>query len=217
MKVGTDGVLLGAWTDITNAGKILDVGTGSGVIALMLAQRSGATVHGVEIDSASAQQAWWNFENSAWSGRMNLTHSSFREFVQKSEQKYDLVVSNPPFYQHDLVSPKEKRAASKHALNMTHDHLLEGAMQLLDDDGKFSVILPVRESKIFIEKAIIIGLLIAKKTVVYPKPGLEPNRILLEFGRRRVKKEEDKLTIRNADGSYTREYKTLTADFYLDF
>lgn len=219
MKVNTDGVLLGAWVNVTGATNILDVGSGTGVIALMLAQRSPeSTIHAVEIDAAAVEAAKENVVNSQWSNRVEVFCSSFQDFANSSSQRYSLVVSNPPFFIQSLKSPAASRNLSRHAELLPYEDLVEGISKVLDQDGVFAAIFPYVESSVFIALAANHGLYCVRKTYVHPFVGGKIKRVLLELSRTRGPIEERDLAIElGVDKGYTEEYKLLTRDFYLAF
>ncbi len=216
MKVNTDAILLGAWVDTAGAESILDIGTGSGIIALMLAQRSGATINAIDIDKDSFEQAKDNFQNSAWSNRLNAIHTSLQEYVKNSSEKYDLIVSNPPFFSNSLKSPSHSKTLSKHDDTLMHKELLAGVQKLLNPGGRFCVILPYSEISRFKEQALIENLYCLKQFNIIPKRGKKTHRAILELIQTRTGDfAESILTIRNTDNSFTKAYIDLTKDFYL--
>lgn len=217
MKVGTDGVLLGAWAEINNINSVLDIGTGSGVIALMLAQRSNAIVHAVEIDQSSALQAKYNFENSPWSSRMTIDSISLQEFTKKSNSKFDLIVSNPPYFNKSLKSPSPERTLTRHTDELPNVDLLDGVKKLLAPDGRFCAIFPYTEGNIFIAEATNYGLYCNRKLFVQTKPDKPIIRILTEFSLHKNRLPDSTISIHTSNGEYTHEYKKLTVDFYLAF
>jgi len=218
MKVGTDGVLLGAWANCKNAKTVLDIGTGTGLIALMIAQRCNAKIDAVEIDEHAVIQASENVANSLWNDRINLIHQSFQDFINHSERKYGLIVSNPPYFQNSLVAPDQKRANARHNSELQLDEIIAGATKLLTDDGILSVILPYIEGTLFILQASQKGLYCNRQTKVLPKPGREPKRLLLEFMKTKKPLVEQEIIIElNKRHSYSDAYKNLTKDFYLSF
>ena len=218
MKVGTDGVLLGAWANCKNAKTVLDIGTGTGLIALMIAQRCNAKIDAVEIDEHAVIQASENVANSLWNDRINVIHQSFQDFINHSERKYSLIVSNPPYFQNSMVAPDHKRANARHNSELQLDEIIAGATRLLTDDGILSVILPYIEGTLFIVKASQKGLYCNRQTKVLPKPGREPKRLLLEFMKTKKPLVEQEIIIElNKRHSYSDAYKNLTKDFYLSF
>ncbi|MDR3235655.1 MAG: methyltransferase [Prevotellaceae bacterium] len=219
MKVNTDGVLLGAWASVENVTRALDVGTGTGVIALMLAQRHpDALIDAVDIDEASAKQAAVNVQESIWRERIQVVNSSFQQFAQHTAIRYDLIVSNPPYFVNALLPPDGRRAVSRHTTALPYDDLLTSACILLQPEGRLSVILPYAESAMFMALAADKGLHCTHKVNVYSTIGKPPKRVLLSFMRQPAALHESLLTIHAPfSADYTTEYKMLTQKFYLYF
>jgi len=218
MKIGTDGVLLGAWTPINNNPfSILDIGTGTGIIALMLAQRSSASqIDALEIDEKAYEQATDNFENSPWNDRLFCFHAGLDEFIEEPEDEYDLIVSNPPFYTEDYKSENEQRDLARFADAMPFEDLIEAAALLLSENGIFSVIIPFKEEKKFLTLAKENELFPLKITRVKGTPITETKRSLLAFSRNEnAEFHVDELIIETARHIYTSDYIELTKDFYL--
>ncbi len=220
MKVGTDGVLLGAWADVSAANRILDIGTGTGLIAIMAAQRTNnkAVIDAVEIEASSYQQALSNFKNSPWSSRLNAHHSSFQDFYKNQHIKYDAIVSNPPYFLNGLKAKAESRTQARHADHLPFEELLEGASKLLSNTGTLSVILPIEEGELFIRLARLSGFSLKRKVSVLPNPGKPPKRYLLEFSIQNCDLQISDLRVENGQRHvYSPEYIQLTKDFYLKF
>lgn len=218
MKIGTDGVLLGAWTPIeNNPFSILDIGTGTGIIALMLAQRSEAEqIDALEIDEEAYEQATDNFENSAWNDRLFCFHAGLDEFIEEPEDEYDLIVSNPPFYSEDYKTENSQRDLARFQDAMPFEDLIEAADLLLSEKGVFAVILPFKEEEKFINLAKEFGLFPFKITRVKGAPTAEIKRSLMAFSRNEnTDFTIDELIIETTRHQYTEEYTTLTKDFYL--
>jgi tRNA1Val (adenine37-N6)-methyltransferase len=218
MKIGTDGVLLGAWTPIeNNSHSILDIGTGTGIIALMLAQRSAAEqIDALEIDEDAYEQATDNFENSPWNDRLFCFHAALDEFVDEPEDEYDLIVSNPPFYSEDYKSNNEQRDLARFQDAMPFEDLIEAARLLLSENGIFSIIIPFKEEENFIYLCAEVELFPIKITRVKGTPTSEIKRSLLAFSRKSISDFPlDELIIETARHIYTLEYISLTKDFYL--
>jgi tRNA1Val (adenine37-N6)-methyltransferase len=216
MKVNTDGVLLGAWADADNISRALDVGTGSGLIALMIAQRSEALIDAVEIDPPAALQASENSSRSPWKDRIHVQTGPFQEFAALCGKKYDLIVSNPPFFRNALKPGDKRRSKARHDLSLTHEELLKDASSLLNPQGKFCVILPYQEKDSFTELAFIYRLQCHRITAVTATPGAVFSRILMSFRPFSAgTPDRTDLTIHKADGSYSKIYRELTKDFYL--
>ena len=217
MKVGTDGVLLGAWTPVEEAKRILDIGTGTGLIALMLAQRSAATVDAVEIDELACGEAKFNFEQSAWSDRLRVFHSDFHLFANKPCEPYDLIVSNPPFFVNSLKTSNAALSVARHNDMLPFDQLVLGARKLLNSTGRLCIIIPNASSVEFRGCARLAGFYLRKQTRVIPILGRAPKRVLLEFTIQPGYPTEDELTVLDESGDYTENYKMLAAPFYLAF
>lgn len=220
MKVGTDGVLLGAWTPIiNNPYNILDIGAGTGLISLMLAQRSFAEeIDAIEIEENAYEECVENFENSPWADRLFCYHAGLDEFVeeiQEMEEQYDLIVSNPPFYTDDYKSENEQRDLARFADALPFEELVEAAYLLLSENGIFSVIIPYVEEENFIALAKQSLLFPLKITRVKGTPTTEIKRSLLAFTRIEQTPIIDELVIETARHQYTPEYIALTKDFYL--
>lgn len=218
MKVGTDGVLLGAWANVTNVKQILDIGTGTGVIAIMLAQRTtDAVVKGVEIDTAACQQAAENMAKSPWSNRLEAINASIQDFSHQTEQRFDLIVSNPPFFSGGTFSQNQDKANVRHTVKMPHGDLLSAVRTLLDNDGKFCVILPLIEGLRLKELALSYHLNCTRITEVYPKADLQIERLLMQFEKKEVGLVKDSLIIqKNRRNEWTEAYIELTKAFYLN-
>ena len=233
MKVGTDGVLLGAWVRLRgNEQHILDVGTGTGVIALMLAQRTSqsdetqaqaATIIGIDIDRPSAEEAAANFKASPWAGQMAAFAGDFRGLGSDPSHPlkylafpYDLIVSNPPYFVDALKAPDPRRNDARHADSLTYADLVAGAVRNLAPDGRLALILPADATARFAAEASACGLRLCRRTDVSTLAGTAPTRTLLEFSRTSAPLEETTLAIQDAAG-FTDEYRTLTRDFYLKF
>ena len=218
MKVGTDGVLLGAWTPLeNNPFSILDIGTGTGIIALMLAQRSHAEqIDALEIDEDTYEQATDNFENSPWNDRLFCFHAALEEFVEEPEDEYDIIVSNPPFFSEDYKSDNSQRNLARFQDAMPFEDLIEAAALLLSENGIFAVIIPFKEEEKFLALAHEYELYPLKITRVKGTPTSEIKRSLLAFsGNENSEFPIDELIIETARHQYTPEYIELTKDFYL--
>ncbi len=218
MKVGTDGVLLGAWVTIKNVRKILDIGTGTGVIAMIMAQRSKAEITGIEIEENAAREARTNVKNSIWNDRIKIYNISLQEFAQSSNDLFDLIICNPPFFINSKKSSNPGLSVAKHNDLLSLNDLAGMSASLLGPDGTLAVILPVKEAGQFIEIATLKNLYLCRATEVKPKNFKKPIRLLMEFSRNKKEPERSYLTIHNDDGSgFTEQYKSLTKEFYLNF
>jgi tRNA1Val (adenine37-N6)-methyltransferase len=216
-KVGTDGVLLGACADVTGKDRILDIGTGTGLIALMLAQRCNADVTAIEPDHDSFEQAAENVKQSKWAGRIKVENCRLQDYVP-DDLKFDLIVSNPPYFIDSLKNPDPARSAARHNDGLIHEDLLKGASRLLDEDGLLQVILPYDEGSILIAEAQEHGFYCNSILKIRPVPASEIRRMILCFSRKRAKPTEKFLTIEKGKRhEFTEEYIRLTKDFYLKF
>jgi tRNA1Val (adenine37-N6)-methyltransferase len=218
MKIGTDGVLLGAWTPVeNNPFSILDIGTGTGIIALMLAQRCGAQqIDALEIDEDAYEQATDNFENSPWNDRLFCFHAGLDEFVEEPEDEYDLIVSNPPFYSEDYKSNVDQRDLARFQDAMPFEELIEAASLLLSENGMFAVVIPFKEEENFLALTKEYELYPLKITRVKGTPVSEIKRSLLAFSRNKITDfVVGELIIETTRHIYTPEYIALTKGFYL--
>lgn len=219
MKVGTDGVLLGAWFDVgIGAFRVLDVGTGTGLIALMAAQRNPwVRIDAVEIDPESCTDAAENFRNSVWSDRIELYACSFSEFCSRAEAgSYARIVSNPPYFVDSLRAADERRNWARHADALPYNELLRGVAKLLCKTGRFAVVLPVETYREFVMEAANNGLFPARRTDVITRVGKGPLRVLAEFVAEPERLCVETLTlIENGSSDYSVAYKELVGDFYL--
>jgi len=218
MKIGTDGVLLGAWAPLDHfPNSILDIGTGTGVIALQLAQRSNSElIDALEIDDKAYEQAMSNFEMSPWGDRLFCYHASFLEFASEIDDEYDLIVSNPPFYSEDYKTNNTQRDIARFTDALPFDHLLAGTAKLLSKNGKACFIIPYSEEENFISIASNFELYTNKITRVKGNPTVEIKRSLLEFSfKTNPILIENELIIETSRHRYTQEYTNLVKDFYL--
>lgn len=221
MKVGTDGVLLGAWADVSEARTLLDIGTGTGVIAVMLAQRSEreALIHAVEIDEQAFAQAQENFTESPFAHRLTVFQDSIQHFAENTPQKYDLIVSNPPFFTGGTFSSNQDKTNVRHTVKLPHGDLLHATQKLLNKNGKFCVILPLIEGLRFVEVARSFGFFCTQKLEVRSRKDKQIERLLLQF-----ELNEKPLTVAELvilenfdDRIYSEAYKELTKAFYTIF
>ena len=215
MKVGTDGVLLGAWCDIQDGWSALDVGTGSGLIALMLAQRANATIDAIDIDLPACRQAAENCRNSIYNDRLQVHHTPFESYVQSCEKKYDLIVSNPPYFSRSLKCPDPQRSTARHDDRLPLSSMLAGCRQLITEKGKIALILPSDALGELKKNTGEKELYLSRLTHVMPVPGASPKRILAELVPLPVPLEENELAIEESRHVYTSQYIALTKDFYL--
>jgi tRNA1Val (adenine37-N6)-methyltransferase len=216
-KVGTDGVLLGAAADIRGVKRILEIGTGTGLIALMLAQRSEAEIVALEPDYESYNQAVENVQLSEWNSRIMVINSDLQSWYSETE-KFELIVTNPPYFTDSLKNPDIRKANARHNDSLTAEELLEGIATLLDETGKFQLILPYVEGNIFIAEAVKYGFYCNSILKIRPLPASEIRRLILTFSRKLTPPSEKFLTIEKGKRhEFTEEYKNLTKEFYLKF
>jgi tRNA1Val (adenine37-N6)-methyltransferase len=194
MKVGTDAVLLGAWMPVPKDCKtILEIGSGCGVIALMLSQRTYAKVTGVDLDEASVKEAQRNAERSPWKDDVQFIHENILDFAQRTTQKFEVIVSNPPFFENCLKSPIAKRNKAKHNDTLSLQQILDSVNMLLDEKGRFGVILPVDVAAKLEKLATENHLYLTKKLHIYPTPDKEVNRVILVFEKKESDCEEENI------------------------
>ncbi len=217
MKVGTDGILLGAWTDVTQIKTALDIGSGTGLITIMLAQRASLSqIHGVEIDEKSSAQSIQNATNCPWSKRITIFNESIQNFALRTDDKYDLIVSNPPFFTGGTFSDSQDKNSVRHTIKLPHGDLLRTVQKLLAAKGRLAVILPHIEGLRFIELAKTYQLSCIRKTEVIAKEDKGVERLLLEFKKAAQDIEEEILITRKKENDeWTEEFIKLTKDFYL--
>lgn len=216
MKVGTDGVLLGAWADVAKAGKILDIGTGTGLIALMVAQRNlQASIEALEIESNACRQARENIAASPWATRIKVIQTALQDYYP--ENLYDSIVCNPPFFHDSTKAPDNGRSLARHNDTLPHHELIRNAARLLSPTGNFCVILPVAEALAMIAEASQYHLYPEYITHILPNPGKPPKRYLIKFVPEAAKRFENELIIEFDRHIYSPEYIRLTKDFYLGF
>lgn len=217
MKVGTDGVLLGAWTPVNGAQKILDVGTGTGLVALMLAQRSTAIIDAVELDGQAYEEAKLNFGRSKWGDRLTAVHSDFKDLAVGTDARYDLIVSNPPYFISSMKTNDPAVTMARHTDSLSFDQLINGSQKILTDGGRLCVVVPMLNCVDIKEHARLSGFYLRRQTSVAPKTGKGAKRVLLEFSLDKCYPTYNDIVILNGDGSYTDLFRSLTAPFYLTF
>ena len=216
MKVGTDGILLGAWAALENAKNILDLGTGSGLIALMLAQRSApdCQIYGVELDPAAAQQARENAAHSPWQSRVQIIEQDVAQFCQQTELKFDLIVANPPYFAQGVDCRDGQRNQARYTTTQTHADWLNWAENCLSEKGKISFILPFDAAKNLQKNT---ALYCAQSCFIITKQGKAPQRMLLRFSKQPCETEQSELIIYDENNQYSEAFVQLTKDFYLNF
>ncbi|MBY5992465.1 tRNA1(Val) (adenine(37)-N6)-methyltransferase [Ferrimonas balearica] len=213
MPVSTDGVLLGAWATLPQRGRVLDLGTGSGLLALMCAQRCDATITAVELDDAATAQARANFAASPWSARLSVQQADVRQW---QAAPFDAIVCNPPYFTSGLRSERgPARAQARHVDTLDHDSLLASLVRLLAPAGCASLILPLEAGEALARRADAFGLVPRQRVWVRTRPEKPASRLLLALGRSGEEAEGQSLCIHQADGGYSPEFRRLTQDFYL--
>ncbi len=219
MKIGTDAVLLGAWAPCSTETSILDIGAGSGILALMMAQRNpGVTVDAVEIDHEAATSATHNAKLSPWHSSINIINTSLQVFAQDKQAGYSLVICNPPFFTNSLKAPDAARNTARHNDSLPVDELLFFTSRLLNLNGKASFILPAADAENWLAVASGCNLHLTHCTLVRSYPDREPHRALLSFCRTpQADIAKNEICIYSGRNTYSSEYKALTRDFYLKF
>jgi tRNA1Val (adenine37-N6)-methyltransferase len=217
-KVGTDGVLLGACAELSEAKKILDIGTGTGLIAIMAAQRCNAEIIAIEPDKKSFCQASENINVCKWKSRIYIENTDFHNYYNCNNVKFDIILTNPPFFRDSLRNPEGEKSATRHSESLTSFEILEGAAKLLTKEGSLQLILPYVEGNIFIAEAIDFGFFCNRIIKIKPYPEADIKRLILLFERGKKLVTEKFLTIETGvRHRYTEEYKEVTKDFYLNF
>jgi tRNA1Val (adenine37-N6)-methyltransferase len=219
MKVGTDAVLLGAWVFPNGSKQILDIGTGTGVVALMLAQKTEAQIDAIDIDEHAFIQAKQNVSESKFASQITVTHSSLQEYSKSANKKYTLIVTNPPYFEQSLKSSDEQRSFARHADVLPFEELIEGVIRLLDSKGKFCLILPTLEAEKFRAMAQKKGLFLSKLLRIKSKVNKDTDkRHLMQFEFTPTEFSEQTIAIElDERHQYTDDYKQLTKDYYLNF
>ncbi len=217
MKIGTDGVLLGAWTSIkNNPFSVLDIGAGTGILSLMLAQRTNAqTIEAIEIDVDAYEQCVSNFENAPWSDRLFCYHASLLEFATEVEDTFDLIICNPPFYSEDYKTENKARDLARFQDAMPFEHMVYAVSKLLSKNGLFSIVIPFSEEKRFTQLALGANLFPKRILHVKGNPNSKIKRSLIEFSFHKKEPVSSTLVIEKARHQYTQDYINLTKDFYL--
>lgn len=217
MKIGTDAVLLGAWTSIEhNPFNVLDIGAGTGILSLMMAQRSNAEqIEAIEIDDEAFEQCVENFENSPWNDRLFCFHASLIEYIEAVDETFDLIICNPPFYSEDFKTQDKARDLARFSDAMPLEHIIFAVVHFLSDTGRFSIIVPFKEETNVIEEASLINLWPNRILRVRGNESSNLKRSLIEFSYTKSTVKISELTIETERHQYTPEYIALTKDFYL--
>lgn len=218
MKVGTDGVLLGAWARVEHSRRILDMGTGTGLVALMAAQRSQADIVAIDLDADAVAQAAENVAASPWESRIQVVQADARQVESGKTfhfQLFDAILCNPPFFENSLKSPDVARTMARHTDTLSFDELARSAARLLSPEGELSVVIPYDRAHDMTVSAACCGLFATRQTVIVPVEGGKPKRMLMAFNREGAAHTIETLCIHDAQHRYTPEYVRLVEDFYL--
>ena len=218
MKIGTDGILIGAWVNVSNKFKALDIGSGTGIISIMLCQRNlNLELDSIELSANAIMDAKINIENCDWKKRIKLFHQDLKDFHPDSN--YDLIVSNPPYFEESLQPSNSERSKARHQNDLKLEDILKFSKQNLTKDGSLNIILPFEQKSKTIEFAKKYGLNSIRECAVYPKPEKAPHRILFEFSRNEHKQiiKESLVIEESGRHNYSEDYKKLTREFYTIF
>lgn len=218
MRIGTDAVLFAQWIGVSSSDDVLDVGTGSGIIPMILSQKGANSIDAVELDADSCEEAKLNFSISAYSEKLNVFNKDVRIFADETAGRYDLIVSNPPYYASDVKPVREKKVMARHVSTLSFKDLLLSVKKMMKADSRFALVLPFFESRLFINEAEQQGFHLQKEMRIIPVEGKDANRVNMQFVLDEVDAVEvEYFTIRNRDYSYTNQYKDFLKDYYLDF
>ncbi len=215
MKVGTDAVLLGSWIHPGLSRYILDIGTGTGLLALMLAQKSFAGIDAIDIDSGAFYQATENTRMSPWYNRIYVFHQSFQNYLKACTKQYDLVVTNPPYFHHAPKPSEESRIHARHNDQLSFTELVNGVKKVLAPEGKFYLILPYKEGMEFMDIAQGKGLFCHQLLRVKTKADKQEKRLLMEFRNEFAVPTDEEIVIHNEDCSFSDDYIRMTKDYYI--
>ncbi len=216
MKVSTDACLFGSLIEPAGADRILDIGSGTGLLSLMLAQRTSAAIDAVELDGKSFNQCWQNFAESPWHDRLNCFHTDIGTFADQSARYYDMIMSNPPFFEHKLYAKSNRRKLARHTDHLTHSKLLLTLWELLKPDGVCWLLLPPEEAEQIATKAIFLGLYQQKRIKVSTKPNKPAKRVIFTLSKKpSTCPSEEVLTIQDQSGHYTERFRNKLRPFYL--
>lgn len=216
-KVGTDGVMLGAYAKVKENDKVLDIGTGTGLIALMIAQKGGTNITAIEPDISSYEQALMNVNKSKWDNSITVLNEDLQSFMS-TDQRFDLILTNPPYFVNSLKNPDPRKSATRHTDTLSTDDILAGVARLLTDNGRFQIILPFVEGNIFIAESAGYGLFCNQILKIKPLPTSEIRRMILTFSRKRIQVSEKFLIIEKGQRhQFTEDYINITRNFYLNF
>lgn len=216
LKVGTDSVILGSFAHFDSPQNILDIGTGTGILSLMIAQKYGCSLTAIDIDEGAIFDAKYNIESSVFKDLIRVENISVQEYSKESIQKYDGIVCNPPFFSNSLLCADESKTIARHTQTLTPKDLFAAIQNLLNEKGSAYIIIPYSEKVLFNTCATEYSLYDVFELQVFPfKDSAMPNRIVVEYSKQWRSFESTSLIIRNEDRSYSEDYKTLTKDFYI--
>lgn len=217
MKVGSDAIFLGIWTKVQDTDKVLDVGCGSGIISMLIASRSKAKVDAIDIDAESVAEAKDNFENSEFSNRLKANESNFNNWKPESSAVYDLIISNPPFFTSDLHSSNPRKINARHAITLKYDELCSVSRRLLKKDGRLNVVIPYFKADDFIKTAAKNNLFLSRRLLIFPRRGVSPNRVNLEFCLQNMQNViNEYFIIREENNNFTAQYHEYLNDYYIN-
>jgi tRNA1Val (adenine37-N6)-methyltransferase len=218
-KVTTDSVLLGAWADLGGCRTVLDIGTGTGILALMAAQRSAAKIVAIEPDRSSFMQAGLNFAASPWHERLTLYNTTIQDYMPDAGLLFDAIITNPPYFVDSLLNPDEGKARARHNVSINYDDIAGAAIRLLAPAGTLHLVLPGNEAERFAVIAATYDLHCSRRLLVRPTPELPPERVLMSLKRGAAQACEESSMVIEEGGrhQYSEEYVSLTKDFYLKF
>jgi len=215
MKVGVDSVLLAAWTNVNNVNSILDIGTGTGLLSLMLAQKTDAKITAIEIDKDAYSQAIENINISKWKTQIQVVLTSFQNF-HDNNSKFDLIICNPPYFINSLKSLQKQRNTARHNDDLSLNDLFKGVKKILSEKGRMTLIYPYEQKELLFEVANNYKLYPSKALIIRGNENKKPNRIIIEFLHQKTEIKTEKINIRNsATNSYSGKYKEITKDYYL--
>jgi tRNA1Val (adenine37-N6)-methyltransferase len=216
MKTGTDAILLGIWASISHVNTVLDIGSGCGIISLLIASRVNANINSIELDSESVEESKSNFLNSPFKDRMEVIEDDFVKYMESTENRYDLIVSNPPFFTNDLQSLDKRRTQARHTTQLSFYSLCKGVSKLLNPDGRFCVVIPFTQYDEFCSNALRNNLFVNTEQLIFSRRGLQPNRINIEFRKTEAKEiVKDFFIIREENNKFTDLYRSRLEEFYL--
>lgn len=215
LKVGTDSILLGAFTEFSEPTHILDIGTGTGILSLLMAQKYNCSIIGIDIDAGAIEDAEYNFNTSTWHSNLQALHISLEEFSQKNENKFDGIICNPPFFSNSLQSTDTAKNIARHTIHINPQSLLHAANTLLTENGILYCIFPYSEKLPYLQAAQESNLYIHTEVEISATTDSKPNRLIMAFGKQWKSTTKKTIHIRNTQRNYTQEYRELTKDIYV--